>query len=113
MVNHNLLAEFNGKISILMHRYGETTIKEEEIIKYISATLHKFLPFDDAEEIMKNYGVVRRKFKLVKDEEDPNGLYKIYKVSTGYLIDSEVLIARFWIDSTEKDITPKEFLSIY
>jgi hypothetical protein len=114
MTNHNLLAEINGTIKILIHRYGETIIKEEDILKYISATLHNYLPFADAEAIMKNYGTVHRKFRLDHDLEDPNGLFKIYKVtSTGYILSgSQELIARFWIDSNDKDISPKEFLGI-
>lgn len=111
MVNHNLIAEYNGKIVTLMHRYGESTIKEDEILKYISATLHKYLPYDDAEYIMKEHNVVRRKFKLVRDENNPNGLYQIFKVSAGYIVDSEQLIARFWVESFDRDIPPKEFLT--
>ena len=113
MTNHNLLANFNGKTRVLMHRYGEVGIKEEEILKYIKATLHKYLPSDDAEAIMENYGTIRLRHKLVKNENDPNGLFKIFRVTPdGYLISGhETLVASFWVDSNDKDITPKEFLT--
>lgn len=113
MTNHNLLANFNDKTRILMYRYGENGIKEEEILKYIKATLHKYLPSDDAEAIMKNYGVIRSRYKLIRDENDSNGLFKIFKVTPdGYLISgSERLVASFWVDSNDKDISPKEFLA--
>jgi hypothetical protein len=113
MTNHNLLASYQGKTRILMHRYGERGIKEEEILEYINATLHKYLPSDDAEAIMQDYGTVRSRYKLEKNEDDPNGLFKIYKVTPdGYLISgSQRLIASFWVDSNDKDVTPKEFLA--
>jgi hypothetical protein len=113
MTNHNLLATFKGKTRILMHRYGERGIKDEEILEYINATLHKYLPSDDAEAIMKDFGTVRLRYKLEHDPNDPNGLYKIYKVTPdGYLLSgSQRLIASFWIDANDKDISPKEFLA--
>jgi len=111
MTNHNLLSDYGNRVRILMYRYGETGIKDEDIMKYIYATLHKYLPADDAEAIIAEPGTIHRKYKLIHDPEDPNGLYKIYKVSEGYLITTEVVVARFWIESSEKDVSVKEFLS--
>lgn len=108
--NNVLLAEYQGHIQVLKYRYG-AEIKEEEIIKYITATLHKYLPSDDAEAVLNQMGTIHRKYKLVHDLEDPNGLYKIYKVALGTLWSTETVIARFWVDSNPKDVSVKEFLN--
>lgn len=111
MPDHNLIGEYKGKISILRRRYGESTIEEDEIMQYIVAILHEHLKMKYVEAIIANPGTIHGNFQLVKDENDINGLYKIYKPNRGILFDgTPELVARFWIDSSEKDIKPREFV---
>lgn len=112
MTNHNLLSNINGTTRILMYRYGENGIKEEDILKYIKATLRHLLPDSDAEAVLTGSGNTKTKYMFIKDSEDKNGTYKIIKrIPPGYLFSGEdITIASFWVDSNDKDITPREFL---
>jgi hypothetical protein len=111
MPDHNLIGEYKGKISILKRRYGELSIEEDEIMQYITAILHEHLKMKHVEAIIAKPGSIHGGFQLIKDEADPNGLYKIYKPNRGFIIDgTPELVARFWIDSSEKDIKPRDFI---
>lgn len=111
MTNHILLGEYNGKISVLLQKYA-VEIREEEIFKYIEYTLHKHLNMDNVNAIMSDIGSIHGRFKLEHDNNDSNGLYKIYKVTYGILgyVTDQRLVARFWIDSNKNGLSPKEFV---
>lgn len=110
MVNNHLLGEFNGNIKMIMSR--SRLITDAEILNYVQVILHKYLNMDDTTDVMNNYGMIRNRFRLTKGEDDPNGLFKIHKITYGYLggIASERLVARFWIDEHDTYLTPEQFL---
>jgi hypothetical protein len=94
-----------------MYRYGENGIKHEEIMKYIEAILHKHLNMINVELVLNNVGEVHGKYRLTIDEKATDGTYKIHKVYESIFGNTETLIARFWVLTNSKDISPKHFIS--
>jgi len=107
MVRYYLLGEYNGQIRILIDSCKN--IEDKQIGKYIKSVLHKHLNSDDVKYIMAHTGEKYKYYKFEKNEEDKNGLYKIYRYEPGYILNSKILLARFWIDSFDKTIDPKSF----
>lgn len=111
MSNHNLVGEYEDKISILMYRYGENGIKHEDIMKYVEAILHKHLNMIHVNLVINDIGKIHGKFRLTIDESATDGTYKIHKVYESIFGNTEILIARFWVLINAKDISPKHFIN--
>jgi len=117
MTSNYLLGEYNDEISILISRYGkDSPIKDEEVMKYIMAILHKHLNMINANLVANNPGSIHAKYRLTIDKDDLNGMFKIHKVIEslmGYYISSETLIARFWMVTRENNnVEPNVFAGL-